>query len=84
MNEDLAHHVLQTDDHDVQQVQLLGHPQGQTFVGEELHAHVDHTVTKSVRVHGPLQHHRDPAVVQHKSSCQRLLHKEQSNLASLA
>lgn len=73
LDEYLGHHQLQTDDHDVQQVELVDHFQSQRLVAEQLHAHVHHAITQRVRVTGHLQHGRDPAVVHDKGARQLLL-----------
>jgi len=70
----LGHHQLQTDDHHVQQRQLVDHLESQTFVGEELDAHVDHPVAKRVRIAGHFQHGRYATVVHHKCAGEVFLH----------
>lgn len=72
LDEDVPHHAHQTYDHDVQQIQLFRHPQCQAFIGEQLHADVDHSVAQRIRIGRSLQHHRDPTVMLHESPCQGL------------
>lgn len=73
LDEYLGHHQLQTDDHDVQQRQLIDHFKCKTFVGEELHTHVDDPIAERVRISGHFQHRWNATVVHDKCACKVLL-----------
>lgn len=51
-DENFGHHVLETGNHDMQQVESVHHAQGQGLIAEQLNTDMDHPVAECIWVSG--------------------------------